>query len=414
MDVLTRDVHCFPLYAAAQTVQEATSPSHGLLVRMHTHSLTLSHTHSSPHNAAQLKMTSNIPCSDGCCGEEAARAVPQMAAEPAKDTCHAAAAGYGDVHDDVGGTESTACADACWSPENPTTAASIAVQVCRAAEFPSCCAAAPCPTGSGARCRAPTAPVCCSPQVDIAPSPTSATVLTPPSSKPSDLHRWRRAAMLVSLATIAWNIVEGSLSVVYGAENVSVSLLGFGADSWVEVLSAIVVAHRFLKQEASRSDTTAKEKRATLIIGSLLLVLAVSIIGGGISALSLHETPDSSVSGIAISSAAIGVMTALYFAKVHIAFALSSSTMESDAQCSLCCIQLSSVLFIGSLVSHSAGDSVWWFDDATALIIALLVGREGFNAVRNARRSDFNGCGCCDENSGWYMRWLRKRQRDGE
>ena len=204
-------------------------------------------------------------------------------------------------------------------------------------------------------------------------------------------------------------MVEGGFSLVYGAEDVSVALLGFGADSWIEVLSAIVVAHRFWREEGSRSQTTAKEKRATFIIGALLLILAACIVVGSLSALSLHETPDSSVSGIAISSAAIGVMTVLYFLKLHVAFALSSATMESDAQCSLCCIQLSSVLFLGSLVSHLAGDSVWWFDGATALIIALLVGREGFNAARSARRPDFNGC-CCDADSGWYMKWLRQRQ----
>lgn len=68
------------------------------------------------------------------------------------------------------------------------------------------------------------------------------------------------------------------------------------------------------------------------------------------------------------------------------------------------------LLFIGSLVSHFAGDAVWWFGGGTALVIAILVGREGFNAVKNARRRVFNGCGCCDQNSGWYIRYLRKRR----
>ena len=215
----------------------------------------------------------------------------------------------------------------------------------------------------------------------------------------------------MSLATVAWNVVEGSLSVLYGSESVSVALLGFGADSWIEVLSAVVVAHRFWQREGDRAEATAKERRATLLIGSLLLVLALSITGGSLSALALREKPDSSIAGIVISSTALLVMSLLYVVKVHIALALSSSAMESDANCSLCCVQLSSVLFVGSLVSHFAGDTLWWFDGVTALIIALLVGREGYHAVRDASRPEFNGCSCCGENSGWYMQWLRKRQQ---
>ena len=229
------------------------------------------------------------------------------------------------------------------------------------------------------------------------------------TSTSTSQRRWRSAALLISLATVVWNVVEGSLSVVFGAEDLSVALLGFGADSWVEVFSAVVVAHRFWREESHRADSREKERRATLIIGSLLLILAVCIAGGSCSALILRERPDSSVSGIAISSAAIAVMAVLYLLKVRIALALSSSAMESDAQCSLCCIQLSLVLFVGSLVSHYAGGSVWWFDGVTALVIALMVGREGFNAVRNAQRPDFSGCNCCDDNSGWYITWLRKR-----
>ena len=360
-------------------------------------------------------MTFSDSCGGSCCNDIADSAVPQVLPEPAKVIGYGAF--YGDVDDVVSTAEDDDCADACCSSSpKPTPASSVTFRICRAAEFPSCCAPSPaaCPTtASAAVCRAPTAAVCCSPQVGVSPS---ATIATPLKSSPKlpDLRWWRRAAMLVSLATILWNVVEGSLGLAYGAEDFSVALLGFGADSWIEVLSAVAIAHRFWAQEGSRSDATAKERRATLIIGSLLIVLALSIAGGAVSALGLHETPVSSVSGIVISSAAIAVMTALYFVKVHVALALSSSAMESDAQCSLCCIQLSSVLFVGSLVSFFAGGTVWWFDGATSLVIALLVGREGLSAVRNARRPDFNGCGCCDENSGWYVQWLRKRRRAGQ
>ena len=317
-------------------------------------------------------------CQDKCCSDNAPTPTPALSAAPA----------------------ASACGDKCCSSTAPT---STPAQSCRASTYPSCCL--------GLFCSAATAPVCCSPQVYHSALPVSpASAAAPLSASPASVSEWRRAALLVSLATVLWNVAEGALGVVYGAEDVSVALLGFGADSWVEVLSAAAVAHRFWRHETSRAQSTRKERRATLVIGSLLCLLAVSIAGGAVSALALHETPESSTASIAISSAAIGVMAALYFTKLHIAVELSSSALESDAQCSLCCIQLSSVLLVGSLVAHFAGDAVWWFDGATALLIALLVGREGVNAVRSARRPDFNGCGCCDENSGWYMQSLRKRR----
>ena len=327
-------------------------------------------------------------CHDGCCDEveldDAANVVSELAASPA-----------------ISDAPAGACVDACCSSKKAIEQ-STAITVCHATEYPSCCVEAV--------CRALTAPACCSPAVHIAPSADSGTTATKPTQR-VDKRNWRHAALAVSLATIVWNIVEGSLGLVYGAEAVSVALLGFGADSWVEVLSAIAVTYRFWQLETSRSVSTAKERRATLVIGGLLLVLAVCIVGGSVSALALHERPDSDIASIAISATAIGVMAVLYVVKMHVALALSSSALQSDAQCSLCCIQLSTVLLVGSLVTHYAGDVVWWFDGATALAIALLVGREGVNAVRNARRPDFSGCGCCDEDSGWYIQWLRKQRR---
>ena len=67
--------------------------------------------------------------------------------------------------------------------------------------------------------------------------------------------------------------------------------------------------------ESSQTRATAKEKRATLVIGSLLCILAVCIVAGSISALVLQDPADSSIPGIAISATAIGVMAVLYVTK---------------------------------------------------------------------------------------------------
>ena len=71
-----------------------------------------------------------------------------------------------------------------------------------------------------------------------------------------------------------------------------------------------------------------------------------------------------------------------------------SRTLQGDAACSRICIQLSLVLFAGSLLFllHPA---LWWADGAAALVLSGFIGREGLQGLRAAMQKDFSGgCGC--------------------
>ena len=48
-----------------------------------------------------------------------------------------------------------------------------------------------------------------------------------------------RKAVILSFITIFYNIVEGVISVYFGAGDETLALLGFGVDSFVEVISGI-------------------------------------------------------------------------------------------------------------------------------------------------------------------------------
>ena len=48
-----------------------------------------------------------------------------------------------------------------------------------------------------------------------------------------------RRALLLAQITVFYNIVEGLVSVFFGAGGESLSLFGFGVDSFVEVISGI-------------------------------------------------------------------------------------------------------------------------------------------------------------------------------
>ena len=57
-----------------------------------------------------------------------------------------------------------------------------------------------------------------------------------------DRARWRRAALVLAWATIAWNSLEAVVAIGQGLAAGSIALLGFGLDSVIEVSSALVIA----------------------------------------------------------------------------------------------------------------------------------------------------------------------------
>ena len=60
------------------------------------------------------------------------------------------------------------------------------------------------------------------------------------STDPGTLYR--RAGFL-AVFTIIYNLVEGAVSVWFGAADETLALFGFGVDSFIEVISAVGVWH---------------------------------------------------------------------------------------------------------------------------------------------------------------------------
>src|ERR1700680_1846296 len=73
--------------------------------------------------------------------------------------------------------------------------------------------------------------------------------------------------------TIAWNTVEGLVAVVIGAMAGSISLVGFGIDSFIEVTSGSVLLWR-ISVDAQVSERASNEKRALRFVGVCFLLLA--------------------------------------------------------------------------------------------------------------------------------------------
>jgi len=215
-------------------------------------------------------------------------------------------------------------------------------------------------------------------------------------------RRLQQYAIVISIISVIYNGLEGGLSIGFGAESGSRSLIFFGIQSGVEVISAFLVLWRFRKvakpgeeRGAILSEQDLRFERAgTLGIGLLLIALALATIASAIDTLVTHQEPDLSNASLIISASALFLMVLIWLPKRYLAKALDSSTMRGEATCSLSCIQITGVLFVGSLIFR-AWHGGWWVDGATSLILSFLFAWEGIKMVLWARSSEFTG-GCCE------------------
>jgi divalent metal cation (Fe/Co/Zn/Cd) transporter len=205
---------------------------------------------------------------------------------------------------------------------------------------------------------------------------------------------WLARARSLALVTIAFNLIEGLVSMGFGASDESAALFGFGADSFIEVGSAVLVLWRLQAGLGSADPHVQRERGATRGIGILFLLLAVGIAVGAGWQLITRRHPGTTLPGVVISSASLVFMVWLWRAKRRVATALDSRTLEGDAACSLACVQLSAVLFLGSVL-FLLWPLLWWVDALAALVLSAFIAREGLQGIRAASKPEFSGgCGC--------------------
>jgi divalent metal cation (Fe/Co/Zn/Cd) transporter len=205
-------------------------------------------------------------------------------------------------------------------------------------------------------------------------------------------ENWIRYAKALAVFTILYNFAEGLVAMGFGWSEDSVALFGFGADSFIEVFSAALVLWRLRGGEGRES--LERERKATRGIGLLFLALAAGIAGGSLLQLAGRRHPETTLPGLIVSALSLGFMVFLWREKRVAARALDSLALASDAACALACVQLSSILFTGSLV-FLIRPQLWWVDAFAALLLALLIAKEGWEMRKAAAREDFDGgCGC--------------------
>jgi divalent metal cation (Fe/Co/Zn/Cd) transporter len=185
----------------------------------------------------------------------------------------------------------------------------------------------------------------------------------------------------LQVATLAWMLVECSAALFAAWQDRSVSLLAFGSDSVVELLSAAVVLLQFTPR------FRVSQLRAARLCGILLYVLAgiVSLIAIG-SMLERLRT-EKSILGIFITLGALVVMPILAKLKRQLAAETNDRALAADAVQSATCAYLA-FLTLASLAIQMFFP-LQWLDAVAAFCATPILIVEG----RRARRGEH--CGCC-------------------
>jgi divalent metal cation (Fe/Co/Zn/Cd) transporter len=193
-----------------------------------------------------------------------------------------------------------------------------------------------------------------------------------------------RKAYLLSLFTIFYNIIEGIVSMVMGYEDETLSLFGFGADSFIEVMSGIGIAIMIMRIRRNPDSPKSRFEIAALkITGTAFYLLAAGLTAGIVLNIVTKNKPETTLWGVIISLISISVMMWLMTAKKSAGTKLHSEPIIADANCTRICVYMSLVLLAASLIYELTG---FVYADAIGAAgltyLSVTEGREAFEKAK--------------------------------
>jgi divalent metal cation (Fe/Co/Zn/Cd) transporter len=195
----------------------------------------------------------------------------------------------------------------------------------------------------------------------------------------------------LAIFTILYNIAEGLISLYFGYTDDSLTLFGFGADSFIEVFSGLGIAHMMLRIQ--RQPTTHRdnfERTALTITGYSFYMLVLGLIGTSLYNLWIGRTPETTLWGVIISIISIAVMWALVYSKTIVGKRLDSEAILADAECTKVCISMSVILLIASGVYELTKFA--FIDTIGTLGLAYLSFKEGRECFEKVKKNSHCSC----------------------
>ncbi|MBE0521046.1 MAG: cation transporter [Candidatus Methanoperedenaceae archaeon] len=194
-------------------------------------------------------------------------------------------------------------------------------------------------------------------------------------------QKLHKKALVLSYITVAYNIIEGIVSIIAGSIAGSAALVGFGLDSFVESLSGSIMIWRFRQHsKISREEEERLEKKAVKLVAYTFFILAAYVFYESATKLFNSEIPQPSIIGIIIAVISIIAMPVLFFMKYRTGRSLNSKSLVADSKQTLACLFLSVALLFGLSLNYLYG--FWQADPVVGLLISGYLVKEGYSTIR--------------------------------
>ena len=180
----------------------------------------------------------------------------------------------------------------------------------------------------------------------------------------STANKYWNYALWLAMFTIFYNLAEVLVSIFFGLSDETLTLFGFGVDSFIEVMSGIGILAMVLRiRQNPETPRSHFEKAALRVTGASFYLLAVGLGATAVYNLFTLHKPTTTLPGLIISLV------------------------------STVCIYMSLVLLASSLIYQLTGFG--FIDSIGALGLIYFSYSEGKESFEKASRMD----DCCDEES---------------
>ena len=196
-------------------------------------------------------------------------------------------------------------------------------------------------------------------------------------------------AVALSVLSIGINGVLGGTAILVGLASDSLSLLGFGLDAAIDSAASVVLVWRFRTEVREPHRAERIEAVAETAVGVVMFVLAAYLGISAIGALASNAQPEPSDIRTVLLVVALLVLPPLALAKYRVARSLGSGALRADSILT----GIAAVLALIGLVSLALEEliHVTCGDAAGALVIAVIIAREGWASVQVARSNARHG-----------------------
>lgn len=172
----------------------------------------------------------------------------------------------------------------------------------------------------------------------------------------STINRYWTYALWLAIFTILYNFAEGLISVFFGISDETLTLFGFGVDSFIEVMSGIGILAMVLRiRQNPETPRSHVERTALRVTGTSFYLLAAGLGITSIYNLFIAHKPETTLPGLMISLLSIAIMWLLVMGKRKVGLTLNSSPILADANCTMVCVYMSVVLLASSLIYELTG-----------------------------------------------------------